>query len=330
MAFVCIWFSFAVALYWLNFHNSRKVYEGIPYWECGRRHPGILLDIDLSWVRACEKALWRSISGDQHSNDSIRPTTIADDIELETSSPPPSAPDTAEMRVLLIFNWKAVLLLFTGFLGGVFTSIGGSGLDISSFAVLTLFFCVSERVSTPTSIILMAANSIVAFIWRALVQNAIDPESWRMWLCCVPIVCFGAPLGSLLMTRWHRLVIAALVVFTDVSQLGGALYVVRPWSSAHTTEPLYLCLFSFFVLMGCTTGFFALSSGGTRLLSTFKLLPKELQNSEEEKHGETHTQQEVGPEPSRRTTKTSTHRWVWYDRSRLNHLDVLNNVEVEL
>ena len=53
-----------------------------------------------------------------------------------------------------------MVLLFVGFLGGIFSAIAGSGVDICSFSVLSLLFRVSEKVSTPTSVVLMAINTV--------------------------------------------------------------------------------------------------------------------------------------------------------------------------
>ena len=52
-----------------------------------------------------------------------------------------------------------MLLVCVGFLGGIFSAVAGSGVDICSFSVLSLLFRVSEKVSTPTSIVLMAINT---------------------------------------------------------------------------------------------------------------------------------------------------------------------------
>ena len=57
--------------------------------------------------------------------------------------------------------WQGVVLLFTGFFGGIFTGISGSGVDICSFSMLCLLFRVSEKVATPTSIVLMAINTCI-------------------------------------------------------------------------------------------------------------------------------------------------------------------------
>jgi len=55
-------------------------------------------------------------------------------------------------------TWKAIVLLVTGLIGGFFTSFAGGGLDICSFSMLTLLFRVTEKVATPTSVLLMASN----------------------------------------------------------------------------------------------------------------------------------------------------------------------------
>ena len=70
LGFVCIWFSFAFALFLLNREHKRKTFDRIPDFGA----------------------------------------------------------------------WQAVVLLAVGFLGGVFSSIAGSGVDICSFSVLSLLF----------------------------------------------------------------------------------------------------------------------------------------------------------------------------------------------
>ncbi len=63
-------------------------------------------------------------------------------------------------------NWKSVTLLLAGFLGRSFSAMSGSGIDICSFAILTLLFRVSEKISTPTSVMLMAGNTMIGFAYR--------------------------------------------------------------------------------------------------------------------------------------------------------------------
>jgi len=58
------------------------------------------------------------------------------------------------------FNWiywrylKLLLSLISRFLC-VFTSFAGSGVDICTFSTLTLLFSVSEKIATPTTVVIM-------------------------------------------------------------------------------------------------------------------------------------------------------------------------------
>eukprot|EP00614_Pseudopedinella_elastica_P002964 CAMPEP_0172610916 /NCGR_PEP_ID=MMETSP1068-20121228/30662_1 /TAXON_ID=35684 /ORGANISM="Pseudopedinella elastica, Strain CCMP716" /LENGTH=478 /DNA_ID=CAMNT_0013414741 /DNA_START=188 /DNA_END=1624 /DNA_ORIENTATION=- len=127
------------------------------------------------------------------------------------------------------FNWKAAVLFATGFLGGIFSSISGSGIDICSFACLTLLFRLTEKTATPTSVILMAINTVVGFLWREYAQEGIGDDSWNFFLVCAPIVCFGAPFGSVIGSFVHRIVLAWAIYLTDAVQLVGAIVIVQPW-----------------------------------------------------------------------------------------------------
>eukprot|EP00494_Astrolonche_serrata_P031037 UN31306 len=145
-------------------------------------------------------------------------------------------------------NWKACVLFASGFLGGIFSSIAGSGIDICSFAALTLIFRVSEKTATPTSVVLMGINTCVGFFFRALVQDGVKRNAWGYLAVCAPIVTIGAPFGSVLGSHLHRLMLASMVYVTDTVQMVGALYVVEPWlkdeSKKGKDTPLHLCLTS--------------------------------------------------------------------------------------
>ena len=127
------------------------------------------------------------------------------------------------------FNWwKALTLLAAGFMGGIFSSFAGSGIDICSFMILTLLFRVSEKVATPTSVVLMAVNTVMGFYWRGVIMSAISQEAWQYFAVCVPVVVFGAPIGSVLGTHFHRLVLAAFVIILDTIALVSAFAIIRP------------------------------------------------------------------------------------------------------
>ena len=56
---------------------------------------------------------------------------------------------------------ESLLLCSFAIMGGTVSSLTGSGLDIFTFSVLTLYFRVDEKIATPTSVILMAVNALI-------------------------------------------------------------------------------------------------------------------------------------------------------------------------
>jgi len=163
-------------------------------------------------------------------------------------------------------NWKACVLLCFGFCGGIFSSISGSGLDICSFSCLTLIFRVSEKVATPTSVVLMGINTVIGFLYREFGMGGVESAAWGYLKVCVPIVVFGAPLGSVLGSYCHRLVLATFVYVGDTAQLIGALYVVQPWTKQKTNNPVSLCLSSAAIIFAGMIGFKLLAETGRKLL----------------------------------------------------------------
>ncbi|KHN76209.1 hypothetical protein Tcan_02999 [Toxocara canis] len=124
--------------------------------------------------------------------------------------------------------FKAVILIANGFIGGILTGIAGSGVDVCSFSILTLLFRISEKVATPTSVVLMSANSMFGFFWRRYMDDAISQDSWEYFAVCLPVVVFFAPLGSFMASHFHRLTLAVLIYILETVALVGAVVVLRP------------------------------------------------------------------------------------------------------
>ena len=103
-----------------------------------------------------------------------------------------------------------LIFLFLGVLGGVFAANVGSGIDVVTFMVLTLMFGINEKISTPTTVIIMGLNSIVGFIFHGAVAQDISPDIWRYWLVAVPVVVVGAPFGAFVGSKISR---DAVIVF---------------------------------------------------------------------------------------------------------------------
>jgi len=163
------------------------------------------------------------------------------------------------------FNWKLFTLLMFGFVGGIFSSVAGSGIDICSFACLTLLFRICEKVATPTSVVLMAINTCVGFAYREWGMGGVASEAWPIFFVCVPIVVFGAPIGSFLGSYLHRLTLAGIIYFIDTIQLIGALVIVQPWTTKKTEEPLILTTTSAAIFLGGMISFATLSHTGLKL-----------------------------------------------------------------
>lgn len=99
-------------------------------------------------------------------------------------------------------RWLDRLLLGSVlFLGGIATSLFGTGVDVMMFTLLVTWFAMRERHATELTIVVMASLSVVGFVWRGLVENALTEYQVRTWLSAVPVVLIMAPVGTLVLTR---------------------------------------------------------------------------------------------------------------------------------
>lgn len=104
----------------------------------------------------------------------------------------------------VVDQWpRRLLFVGIGMIGGIFAANTGSGIDTLTFIVLTLAFGINEKVSTPTTVVIMGLNSVVGFFVRGVLMQDIG-IAWNYWLVCVPIVILGAPLGAWVASRVSR------------------------------------------------------------------------------------------------------------------------------
>lgn len=111
-----------------------------------------------------------------------------------------------------------VAIIVAGLAGGVLSSWTGTGANIVVFLVLMVILGVRARVALPTAIIVMAAVSVVGFVLFGLIDGqlavevsgdtvvsvggtptdlpAAQNDLLGLWLAAVPVVVWGAPLGS--------------------------------------------------------------------------------------------------------------------------------------
>ena len=118
------------------------------------------------------------------------------------------------------------ILLVVGALGGVVSSLVGSGIDMICFSVLVLLFRVCESVATPTSVILMAVNSLAGVLLHLFVLDGINEQVQAYWLAAVPVVVIGAPLGAFFCSRMHHLHIRYLLIMLIFIELLSSLWIL--------------------------------------------------------------------------------------------------------
>ena len=122
-------------------------------------------------------------------------------------------------------------LAFVGFIGGVLSSIYGNGVDICTFAYVTMRFGLSEKVATPTSVILMASNALFGVLCTQLSSSVLSSTVLDFWLVCIPVVLIGAPFGAYLTSKVKRLWIAGLLYTLILTQFVAAILIIQPSGS---------------------------------------------------------------------------------------------------
>lgn len=115
-----------------------------------------------------------------------------------------------------------------GFLGGTLSAIFGNGIDICTFAFVTLKYNLSEKIATPTSVILMASNAVVGTVLHSFVMQDMQQEAIDFWLVCIPVVMLGAPFGAFIVNRINRISIAYLLYVIIIAQFVAAVFIIRP------------------------------------------------------------------------------------------------------
>lgn len=120
------------------------------------------------------------------------------------------------------------MLLIVGFSGGTLSSILGSGLDIFSFAYITIRYQLSEKVATPTSVVAMAINSIIGFSLHYFIIQDFAQEEFNYWLVSIPVVLIGAPMGAYYINRQTRDFVSWLLYIIITIQFIGAVLIIRP------------------------------------------------------------------------------------------------------
>ncbi|KAJ1359604.1 hypothetical protein KIN20_018373 [Parelaphostrongylus tenuis] len=117
--------------------------------------------------------------------------------------------------------WKALVVIATGFIGGIFTAFAGSGVDICIFSIITLLFRVTEKTATPTTVVLMGLNSMVGAYYRLIWKGDVSQLALDYLKVSIPVGVTLAPCGSFLGSHFHRQVLATFIyVLETISVIG--------------------------------------------------------------------------------------------------------------
>lgn len=161
---------------------------------------------------------------------------------------------------LILLNWKQrlynsdmlvfkgqekLIVLAAGFFGGTMTGLVGTGIDIICFSVMVLLFRLSEKVSTPTSVILMAFNSLVGLALHVFVIGGFTSEVKDYWLAAIPVVVVGAPFGAYLCTRLNNQTIATILIGLIFIEFISSLYLIPLTDEIISISSIVFFLFLF-------------------------------------------------------------------------------------
>lgn len=160
---------------------------------------------------------------------------------------------------LLLLNWKdrfyneslsvfcrreKLIMLLTGFLGGIMTGLVGNGIDIICFSVMVLLFRLSEKIATPTSVVLMAFNSLVGFALHVFVIGGFTAQVVDYWLAAIPVVVIGAPLGAYFCTQLNNKSIASILIILIMIELISSLSLIPLNGDIISISIVFFLLFS--------------------------------------------------------------------------------------
>lgn len=107
---------------------------------------------------------------------------------------------------------EKALLAAAGFAGGVVSALVGTGENSVVFMLMVLLFRISEKIVTPTTVILMTMVTIPGFLLHILVLQDFNSTVTGYWLAAVPVVVVGAPLGALICSFMPRQAIVSVLL----------------------------------------------------------------------------------------------------------------------
>jgi uncharacterized protein len=119
-------------------------------------------------------------------------------------------------------------LMILGFIGGIISSIFGTGINIFSFCFMTIYYRINEKVAIPSSVIIMTIETLLGFFIHAGIVKDFQRQAFEMWLICIPFVAVFAPLGAYVVSKVPRKVAANFLCTMLIIQFVSAMWVLKP------------------------------------------------------------------------------------------------------
>lgn len=119
-------------------------------------------------------------------------------------------------------------LVALGLIGGMISSVFGTGINIFSFCFMTIYYRINEKVAIPSSVIIMTIETLIGVFLHSLIVKDFQQQAFDMWLVCVPFVLFFAPLGAYVVSKVPRKVAATFLYIILIVQFFGAMWVLKP------------------------------------------------------------------------------------------------------
>ncbi|CAI4223552.1 unnamed protein product [Auanema sp. JU1783] len=153
---------------------------------------------------------------------------------------------------------KAIILIVTGFIGGILTAFTGSGTDICLFSIITVLFRISEKVATPTTIEIMGMNALISGYYRAIWAADVSEDMYSYVKVTIPIALIVAPVASFIGSHFHRQVLAWFVYIIEFAAIVG--FVI-------TGPPIILLVIGAAIIVVGFLFFFGLCKLGERMMN---------------------------------------------------------------
>ena len=110
-------------------------------------------------------------------------------------------------------------LVFVCLIGGMVSSLFGTGGDILVYMLLITWFNMVPKLAVRMSIVLQASISVFGYLYRHFYDHGLQPDQFRTWLCAFPVVLFMAPFGAYVLARLHVNWMLRFIIAMNIFQL---------------------------------------------------------------------------------------------------------------